>query len=134
MHDDAADDSRPLERRGLEKWVREESFWKDITTRTIAGLITVFTVWVVGVLTGVFNSEGALEGLMRLVELAVIASGLTIVILGSRLATKGRPIHSRGKQSDRSPASLWVPIAFVGLTTLVVIVDFASRFLGHPIL
>ena len=131
----AGDNSEQPEPRYLSKWVREETFWKDVTTRTLAGLIVVFVAWGVGIAAGVFTSEGALEGFMRVAELCAIGFGAAVVVAQFRAARRKESIFALGKPSSRSRRALYTDAVMFAILPTIVAVDFVSRsFFGRPIL
>lgn len=121
--------------RGLSKWVREESFWKDVTTRTIAGLIVVMVVWGVGIVAGVFDSEGAIEGFIRVFEMIALVLSVMLFVAQWRLAEKEESIYAPGRKSGRSRAMLRlsaVPELVIGVALGVDL--FFRAVLRTPIL
>lgn len=71
---------------------------------------------------------------MRLFELVVIVSGTIALILGWRLAGRGRSAYAASVPSTRSRWTLRLQLLPIAGVVLFVAVDFVMRFLGFPIL
>ncbi|MFK4761705.1 hypothetical protein ACI3KS_12280 [Microbacterium sp. ZW T5_45] len=122
-----AEDAASSSLRGPAKWVREESFWKDVTTRTLAGLIVAFVIWGVGVAIGVFDSEGAVEGFIRVLELIVITTGSFGFAAQLRLASRGESVFAPGQKSVRSSLALRFDALYFLIPAVLFAADFTLR-------
>jgi len=111
----------------LEWWV-DEKFWRDVATRTIAGLIVVFAVWGVGIAIGVFSKPEVIEGFIRVF--------LVLFLLALLFVTFAQLFHGirrivRPMDSDpKTPNSM--ALISGGVSTLIfsilIILDLINRF------
>lgn len=76
----------------LKKWLREEKFWQDVTTRTLAGGIVVILGFLLANATGLFGDDRTrtdiYQGIVRILIdiVVVIVGGLVLVVLSARLS------------------------------------------------
>ena len=85
----------PRPRRWLRAWVREEVFWRDVTTRTISGLLVVAITFLAGLAGGYFETPDGRSA-------ALSALG---VILGAGLLVGGYAWVFNGDSDDLDAAA-----------------------------
>ncbi|OBJ46839.1 hypothetical protein A5630_10875 [Mycolicibacterium mucogenicum] len=80
---DAVEEHTPP-KRWLGKWVREEKFWQDVTTRTLAALIVIFFGYLYAVIAGYVgkpNASRAVAALLATSALAVLAGAYVRMVV-----------------------------------------------------
>lgn len=91
------------------EWVRDQGWWRDVSTRAAAGLIVVFIAWGVGVAVGAFSDPGVVAGFFN-VLLAVMAIVCAFTLFYEiRVIIRhfqGRPKSRRSATAETMP--LWV--------------------------
>ena len=112
-------------------WFRDELFWRDVASRTIAGLIAAllaaFVIWGIGVAIGVFSSPGAVEGFISVLQLLIIFGALVSFVLELRVALSTDP------RPEGIPRWVWLGSAFGTLVLAVFMtLDFINRLTGGP--
>ncbi len=90
------------------EWARSQSFWRDVATRTVAGVIVVFLVWATGIATGLIAQPAVVAAFLHVLQgIAIITLVLTSVMMIStaRRARKGTlpdALILRARGADRS--------------------------------
>lgn len=112
-------------------WVRDENFWRDVATRTLAALIAAFIVWGIGVATGIFTGPHAVDGFLNVLQLMMIAAGIAISVTIIRALRRREPLPLRDDSDGRSFAlsrssSIMALVAELFLLA-VMIADFIGR-------
>ena len=97
-------------RSWLVEWVTSESFWRDVVSRFLSGLL-VFLVGVLGAAGTGFITHATARGLLFFIVIVVGYLGLTIttVLLIRRLR---RRLKAKKDSTLRRRASLWVALMF----------------------
>lgn len=62
--------------RWLQKWVREEKFWRDVVTRTLAALIVVFLGYLYAIMAGYVGAPN----MWRVWVSCIVAIALAVLI------------------------------------------------------
>jgi hypothetical protein len=92
------DGDRPPSTRWLSKWLREEKFWQDITTRTLAALIVIFLGYVYAVLAGYVGAPNMWR--------VWVAGVVTVVVAALAFVYLRWAVHS-WRQKVNGPFSMW---------------------------
>ncbi|THG30690.1 hypothetical protein [Naasia lichenicola] len=110
------------------RWLTDESFWKDVTTRTMAGLIVVFVAWGVGVASGALSSVEGQHAFSNVLQLVFIFIGAVFAVY---LVRRGTDSTLR----TRVLGTIFVVCgALVFIVTGLLVLDFVAReIVGSPI-
>lgn len=66
------------------EWIKDQSFWRDLTSRALAGLIVAAVAYLFAILAGYLSSPGPLHVVLLIAAMiaSFMAGLLTIVALG----------------------------------------------------
>ncbi len=86
----------PKKRVNPFKWFREESFWRDVTTRTVATLVSAGLIYAFGISVGIFKTPTFRHQLVNVAYFSILVFMQVGVILGftgigDRFAEKRSP-------------------------------------------
>jgi hypothetical protein len=119
------------------EWVRDASWWRDVSTRAVAGLIVVFIVWGVGIAVGAFSAPGAVTGFLNVTLVLLALLAIFVVVYQVRVLvrhTQGRPVHKTdSKRTETMPAWLFLihTLGTVGIVVLLVAETVNRLILGN---
>jgi hypothetical protein len=114
------------------RWVREESFWRDVATRTAAGIIVAFLIWGVGVAIGAFQSPDAVQGFINaLLLLMAVAFGLSGILM-LHLAASRQSVRWPESKDDEPGLPRWA-LVVEGIGSAAVGVGASVEFVSRLI-
>jgi hypothetical protein len=67
-------DERTPPSRWLLKWMREEKFWQDVTTRALAAIIVIFLSYLYAILAGYVRQPNVWRSLLSALVLAALVA------------------------------------------------------------
>lgn len=100
----------------IRSWLREEAFWKDVTTRTLSGAVVVLLAYLAGMALGYLHTPYALDNLANGLAIAILVmSPMTAVLLVLVL----RRLHSiRGWKLALVVAAVLIMMALVDISVV----------------
>ncbi len=95
----------------LARWIHDESFWKDVTSQALGGLVVVVIAFIVAGLSGIL---GPSESVQRAVAFVVVALALLVisVVASLRLMKLAERAISRTEKRSTALAILYVFVLF----------------------
>lgn len=94
------------------EWFADETFSRDVASRTLAGLIVLFVVWGVGIAAGVFTGARAIDAFRVILLLLALFWAVFTAIYMLRLGfSKGGPIRPSGPNGAIFPRWLALIVA-----------------------
>lgn len=116
----------------FKSWWLQETFWREMTTRTASALLAAFVIWGVAVAVGAFQSPDVVNGFGNLLELIVIVLALVSFYLQLMLAVSKRPARASVVNELGNPPRWLLMIGALGTLGfgITVMLDFITRISG----
>lgn len=108
------------------EWARSEAFWRDVASRTLAGIIVVFVAFTAAVLAGYASGPTA-----RLVvaDIYLAAAGVTVAFWAVKRMIRWEDQSGRRRDLLRVlglPVLVFLPIVAGGAILILLLFDRAS--------